>query len=175
MATRHYKKSQVSGQTAGYPANTLIAFMDRVDELAVPGATPFLIEDDHTFVTAVAPTTTNGFNQVYGLPRTVQQNSATFGEPGALGKTYTHEFFVPGEGPELENVVKDILNKELIVMVKDPNVADRYIQLGDANFPVYCESVEGSSGTQTDGRKGQLIKVTATSKYWYTGAIVMEA
>lgn len=167
------KRANVEGQKTGY-TKLYLALVSEFTTLQKPG-TVTNPEDAYTIATDHAFGVGGGFAEVYVLPRTHTADGSTFGEEGALNSLHNPKFFIPGDGAKTLALVEYLLNKELIVLQKEPTTANGAVQYGDADTPAYISSRGFESGSVFEGKKGYTFELVAPSKYFYTGDITVRS
>lgn len=169
----HATQDTVANQQTGYASIAYIGLMAEMDSIAAPTG-PFanpedasIISGDHTF-TVVG----DGFVKCYTLPTTNEGTSESFGEPGAINIMSKHKFFWPGDTAKLQQMLKTLMNRDLIVLVEDATNPDGPVfQYGDRKIACNVSNINFTSGTGYDGKKGYAIEVQVKEKYTYAGTI----
>lgn len=173
----HFGKSTAENTRSGYTTNVYIA--DKADMLAIqePAANPatpadkFKITTDHTFAVA---TPVKGFVKGYTLPKRGEADHTSSGEEGALSSNYKHKIFIPGDGAKLQALIEDIKSAELIMIVEDASAEGVNIQYGSKRISAHVSSYKFTSGNQMEGTKGWELEITASDRFFYSGAITLQ-
>lgn len=163
----HYTHSKVKNQQPGYVNRAWLAPLAWMDFVALPedSEQPWVIQKAHVFGGGL------GFLECYTLPRSNEAQGSSVSEPGALHPNWTHKFFVPGDGPEVQTFVLGMKNEPLMLIVEGAEGVLAY-QYGTKKNPAYYNSYQFSSGNQYEGKKGWEINVICNNRYFYTNPLL---
>lgn len=172
----HRKKDKVQNRETGYTNKMFLASTDDFTLIAEPTA-PFTnpgdskrITEDHTFPT------TKGFIELYCAPDSVDAPAETAGDIGSKKPIYSPVGFLPGDGPDVQAMVEDLLNDDVILIAEDANCPDGpTLQFGCKCKPARIDSANFTSGTTaTDGRKGWMLTFKSGCRWFYEGTVTMK-
>jgi len=168
----NYKKAQKANQKPGYTNKAYIAMLSDIITYSQPdgstGATAATISDPHTF------DEDKGFIEVYCLPKSVEGDSASNGDLGALNQEFTLKCFIPGDTAALQQMITALTNDDLIAVTVDINETGDKRQFGSDKCPLYIKSKKFTSGKQgTEGKKGWEIELGGSpDRYFVSYSIV---
>ena len=168
MAKMNIRQASIGNQRPGYSPKAYIGLVSEM--LVIPAAVAGVVTADITFN---ADPVGLGFMEVYGLPKRGAGASNTVGEAGGLSDNYSHTLFIPGNTAAVDDFLKTIQNKELIVLAQDAEQAGPVWQYGTEQNPAYIDAKTFESGTMADGTKGTLVTIFAIEKYQYSGDITV--
>lgn len=168
----NYKKAQKANQKTGYTNRAFIAMLSEITAYSQPvgdlGADAATISVAHTFATD------KGFIECYALPKSVEGDTATNGDMGAINEEQTVKVFIPGDTPELQTMIKSLKNDDLIVVVEDTNESGGKRQFGSDKCPIYVKSYKFTSGKQgTEGKKGYELELGGTPDRYFADYTVV--
>jgi hypothetical protein len=177
MASKYFKrgKDKIKNNETGYTNKLWLSSLDAFLALAEPTA-PFTtpgasktITEDHTF------TSPAGFFELLCAQDSVDGPAETAGEIGSKKPIYTVTGFLPGDGADIQEMVEELLNDNIIVLVKDATCPDgKVVQLGCDCKPARVDAAAFTSGTTaTDGRKGWMLTIKSACRWWYEGTITL--
>ncbi|OLY92297.1 hypothetical protein SAMN05444008_11563 [Cnuella takakiae] len=176
---KNYKSGDVKNAAPGYGPNAFLTPVDYFTDLKTPVISPTpVLGEAVTIATSHVYATGKKSIEVYCVPKTVSGDGEMSGE--VLGKVFrwTPKIIVAGDGPELLEMMQNLLNGSFILHIEDVKKCETgsgFVQFGSKCTP--CTVVEGSfkSGTQGDGRKQFEFTLEAFDKYFYTGALEVMA
>lgn len=176
MAANYFNvtRANVGNQKPGLSHVGYIAPLSWFDDLEQPagggGAGDVTISTDHTFLSSP---TGLGFLKLYMLPKSGEETGETNGDPGALASVWKGKFIIPGDTPELQNLIENHLkNDDVIVLYLDANDASGAVyQHGSRRAPANIISVNKTSGVKGSGTKGWTLEIEAVDRYFYEGVI----
>jgi len=174
--TGRYKKittaDVVSGETGYVKAwFTPLSHLSAIEEPsysspAVIGE-KFRIQGDHTYV--------SGKKSIPCFIRQEDLEAAgeSVGETGSLKTVWKPKVFFVGDGPEIEEVVSNILNEPGLIHLQDKCGADKaLIQFGCDCKPAKATKRSFVSGQlEASGKKGSEVEFSTTCKFFYEGTL----
>jgi hypothetical protein len=171
----HYLKANVTRVKPGIQNVAFIAKKSDFTTIAAPepaavGAARFQIVDSHTFPAD------KGFMEVVLLNNLNDFASDMKGDAGAAWLEHTIKLAIPGDGPLVQSLIHDLINEDLIVLVKDTNCPDpKYIQFGCECDNGSVSSIKTESGTR-GGDKGKMttFEIKATCRNDYEGTLTLQ-
>lgn len=137
-----------------------------VPPFTLPGQS-VLITTSHTFKPG------KGFLQFDLAPQKNKLEAKTVGDLGGNWLETTVEIFVPGSYTQAHAALANLLNKPLIVLVKDCNCPDEWFyNIGDSCLSAWLTG-DFTTSTAKDGAKGFTIKLqtNADALYYYSSEI----
>lgn len=130
----------------------------------------YTIGDDHEWTTGKEPIS------LYVKYDTLEAPGESMGDKGSLRMKYKPKLFIKGDGPNILEVVNNILNEESILFVQDQCSPAKFIQFGCDCTPCEVEKGTFASGTVgAGGSKGYEIELTAICKFFYNGTLSQRA
>lgn len=171
-----YTEAMPTVQEVGY-LKAWISPKSFIDTLVEPaqGGTPALgemqiIGSAHTWATG------KGAIPLYIEPDQLEAPGDLVGEKGSLREVWKPKLVMIGDGAEVLELLKNVVNKELIVFVQDQCNPATYIQFGcDCAAARVIPGSFFQSGNLKGGRKGYELQVEAFCKFFYEGTITEQA
>ena len=126
----------------------------------------YTIGADHAWTSGKEPIA------LYVKRETIEVAGESKGDKGSLRLTWKPKIFIKGDGPNILEVVNNLLNEEVILFVQDQCSPAKYIQFGGKCIPTEVGKVANPSGTLGGGgSKGYEIELEAYSKFFYNGTL----
>jgi len=130
----------------------------------------YTIDDDHAWTTGKEPIA------LYIKADTLEATGESMGDKGSLRLKYKPKLFIKGDGPNILEVINNLLNEETILFVQDQCSPAKFIQFGCDCLPSEVEKATFTSGTLgAGGSKGYELELTASCKYFYNGTLSQRA
>lgn len=167
-----YKNANATGTQSGFKNNAHLSLTEWIATEAVPapGSTP-VMGDNYSIETAHTWETGKGALPVYLFPKTAEQQGELPGDQGAKITVFKPKIFIAGDNAASLELVKNILNKELILWMEKPGCPGQMVQFGSKCTPVHLDSGNLISGTLGNGKAGYEITFEAFEKYFYNGTL----
>jgi len=181
MPTNYFNggRPEVKNEHPGHSQIVYVApvrwFDTIADVVGTMGADAVSITDDHTFIAAgVNKEPGGGFIELYCTPNTVQSSGANSGDAGSLVAVYKKQMFLPGDAPEMQQMLEKLKNEDLIVLLQDP-ISGKYTQYGNAIVQSHFDKCDPVSGGLNSGKKGWNLELSSPNRYFYNGAVTVMA
>lgn len=145
----------------GYTGKALLIAARDLSYIAAPGADGITIDDTHLLEAG------KEYIECYCLPQSVQSASASFAEAGALQQLHRPQLFVPGESPELFDLLESLLNEPMILLLHDPYLPGGYLlQFGGRDMHLYFEKQDFMSASRYEGMKGWQVNCWSPVRFF---------
>jgi hypothetical protein len=127
----------------------------------------FRIQADHTYAAGKKSV------PCYIRQEDLEASGESIGETGSLKTVWKPKVFFIGDGPNLEEVISNILNESGILHVQDGCGADKYLlQFGCDCKPAKATKRSFVSGQlEASGKKGSEVDFSTTCKFFYEGTL----
>lgn len=173
----NYRKANVKRLKPGYKATAYIAALSWFTTLAEPdpagtGAAKFTITDDHAFASL------KGFVEVTLVKKKNTATAETKGDVGAQWLNHKVSIVIPGDGPEIQALITELMNEELVILQKEADCdgVEAVIQLGCNCSSATPSSVKFDAGTEMgDTGKSWTLEAETYCRYFYEGTITIQA
>lgn len=173
---KNQKSSDIKNAAPGYSPNAFITPLSFLDVIAEPviSATPVIgervtIGTSHTYVAG------KGSIAVYCPPNTVEGDGDMVGELLAHRFQWKPKIIIPGDSPELLDMVLSLINESFLLHVQDSanclNGVHQFIQIGCDCDPCLVDTNSFKSGTTGTGRKQYEFVMSAYCKFFYNGVL----
>lgn len=168
----HRAKAAIVNEQGGYANILWFAPRDEFSAIETPTATPSAAGDkvtiagDHTFATG------KGFRKWLGKKHSVTTTTEPTGDDGSQSLMHKGSCIILGDDASTLEQVRDLLNDDLIILVKDQNcAADTFIQFGDECLsPTIKVSFDGKT-TKEGLKEYKLDWEVKDKKFFYTGTV----
>jgi hypothetical protein len=173
MATiyKNIRKKDIKNAQPGYAANAWITPLDYINTFAgvvgnAAAGDSVTIDDSHVYAT------NKGSIAVYVVPKTTQGDGEMVGDPLARRYAWKPKIIIPGDSPELYEMVLNLLNEDFILHVKDAKCeTTQFIQFGCDCDPCQVDTAPFTGGTVGSGRKQYELNLLTYCKFFYNGVI----
>lgn len=169
------KSTSPQDYQGGYKDVFLFAPVGDFLSLKKPTAPFATVGDRLKITTAHTFTAPKGFINWACKTKSVTLKSETIGDEGAQQMQHTATFVILGDGASTQDQMEQILNDNVICLIKDSNclVTDQYVQLGDECVqPTFKVAFDSAN---QDGSKNYTVTVAVTGKKFFYEAAVTEA
>lgn len=171
---KNYKAGNIKNAIPGYSVLGYIIPVDWIDTFAdvvgnAAAGDRVIIDGNHVLLAGKAAI------EVYFVKESVSGDGDFTGETLAKRVQWKPKASIPGDTPELLDMLSGLVNKNFLLFIQDSqSCADgstQLIQFGSKCDP--CEVTGGGfkSGTNGNGRKQWDIEFDAYSKYFFNGVI----
>lgn len=168
------KKPNLSLDEVGY-SKFWLNLVDDFTTLQTPAAGTVL-GDSKKIATAHTWAANKGAMELYVDENTLEAPGDTVGDKGNLRLKWTPKLFLPGDGPEVEELLENLKNLPLIGFAQDGcDNTKQLLQYGNADLPLKITKVSPSSGTLTGGKKGWMIETECYNRYFYNATLTVRA
>jgi hypothetical protein len=172
----HYRKANVSNIKPGIKNVAYLAKVSDFTSLEVPdpAATTAVgkltIATDHTFGAG------KGFQEVTLVRKKNQATAEMKGDSGAGWLDYSVQMVVPGDGALAQALIQDLMNEDLILLVKEVNCpVVGFVQYGCDCSNGEIDEVKFDSGMEGgDSGKNWAITLKTTCRSFYEGTLTLQ-
>lgn len=166
------KQSTTKGLQGGYKPALYFAPTADIETWGRPIAVPVAKGDKVKITTAHIFVATKTAVNWQAKMHSVTHKSTPVGDEGSQDLEHSAEVKFLGDDAELHEMVKDLLNDQVAIWLKDSDCLtnDSYIQIGDDCNPVTVKP-EFDGKTTKDGKKEYTITFTSKAKFFYLAAL----
>jgi hypothetical protein len=166
------KTSTTKGSQGGYKPALFFAPIGDITTWGRPLAVPVAKGDKVKITTAHIFAATKTAAKWEAKLHSVTHKTLSVGDEGASDLEHTAEVKFLGDDEVIHEMVKDLLNDQVAIWLKDSDCLnnDSYIQLGDDCVPVSVK-VDFDGKTTKDGKKEYTVTFTTKAKYFYLAAL----
>lgn len=168
---KNLRKADVQNAPPGYSPNafiTPISWLDTIADAVGSAALGNAVTIDESHVWAIE----KGAIAIYCVPKTTEGNGEMVGDLLARRYAWKPKILLPGDNPELYDMVLGLINEDFLLHIKDASCGvNQYIQFGCNCDPVNVDTSTFTGGTTGEGRKQYEFNMLAYCKFFYNGVI----
>lgn len=172
MGYDNLPKAAQNGKSGGYKPTLWYSPVADIETMQRPTNAPAALGDKVKISTAHVWADDKGAFKWDGKIHSVKVTSAPVGDEGSQEIEHTAEVVILGDNPAIYESIKDALNDDAIIFIKDADclVNNSYVQLGDDCIPVTL-SPAFDSFTTKEGQKAWTLQFKSKKKFFYLAAL----
>ncbi|MEP7375531.1 MAG: hypothetical protein ABI675_19455 [Chitinophagaceae bacterium] len=168
---KNYREVDILNALPGYANNAWLTPTDFIDTFAETVGTA-AIGNKFTIDDSIVYKTNKGSLAIYCAPKSVEGDGEVVGETHAKRFRWTPKIIMVGDGPELLEIVSNILNTTFLLHVTNGECeGTQKLQFGSKCTPCVVDAGSFKSGNLGDGRKQYEFTMEAFNKYFYNGTL----
>ncbi|MFC4230586.1 hypothetical protein ACFOW1_01700 [Parasediminibacterium paludis] len=159
------------GAVSGFKQTAYISELGWIDTEATPTNTPTAMGDKVKIATAHTFVSGKGALPIQCFYKTGDQTGEAAGDQGAKVLNFKPKIFLQGDNAEALELVKNILNKNVILWLEKTGCPGQLVQYGCKCTPAILDTANPVVGVTLNGKAGYEITFEAQEKFFYNATL----